>query len=812
MPTTSEEDAAKQRAKTVLRNEKKRRQRDRKRVAKRARVEEQHPNLVTPISTSVLTPQGTATIAVSQSQVQQQEHQREQARLRKQLQRQNNTEAQVTTRQEQNRQRQNQTRQNETEQEVAAQQAQDRRQHRQRRVVVETVEDNEDEAVRDPVPSLHDVLHGIGQGDYEPNFELHEHPEMKKGTSEFSKDIFLDMENLFHCPHCHEMGPDTKKHRSHDECTTCFSSRKANNGIRKFSAANQMDPYGSVEGGYPHDLPKLSTIEQMLLAPVHATISCYRLPNGQNAYRGQVANLEQEHIEWVTSIPCSFDRLPACFLVRRENPTVPEGHRDFRCDREKVIANMQYRIRNNPQLYENTEVDFDALNQLPEGGDLTNRIPVVIEDVPMEDTDEEEKEEEREEEKQDDEVELGPEQGGASGMPDDELDMAQDYVPQPVETNMNVDDAIRTRYGDPTNPLPWPHVGDALNDYNTPGIQSAAFPHLFPNMDGDATFRDRPIAVSLSEATKHLLWYAVEQPDGSVFYPFAEDNRWMYWAQNTCERHQFISQKQVYIDKSPTHTSFSLDDLRDIVATNDQHRLHEIFGRMQMFSANITGSDAYFSKHRKELEGLMQARGMCTLWFTFSAADNYWEDLHQANRKDLSNLSITEKAKEKRKFVRDNPHIVDMFFYRRLQMMIKHFFGKGCLRAKWIWFRIEYQGRGCAHGHGCCRLESDPGLIDLGGKVLRGKEAQRKLAYSTVPVELPISFSEEERSEDTWAPLDDPRTEFAEEEKTELIRMVREGVEAHRKIVNYNDFLITTEHPRPPVDAESEERSDDTIF
>jgi hypothetical protein len=285
-------------------------------------------------------------------------------------------------------------------------------------------------------------LHGIGQGDYEPNFELHEHPEMKKGTSEFSKDIFLDMENLFHCPHCHEMGPDTKKHRSHDECTTCFSSRKANNGIRKFSAANQMDPYGSVEGGYPHDLPKLSTIEQMLLAPVHATISCYRLPNGQNAYRGQVANLEQEHIEWGTSIPCSFDRLPACFLVRRENPTVPEGHRDFRCDREKVIANMQYRIRNNPQLYENTEVDFDALNQLPEGGDLTNRIPVVIEDVPMEDTDEEEKVEEREEEKQDDEVELGPEQGGASGMPDDELDMAQDYVPQPVETNMNVDDAI----------------------------------------------------------------------------------------------------------------------------------------------------------------------------------------------------------------------------------------------------------------------------------------------------------------------------------------------------------------------------------
>ena len=454
-----------------------------------------------------------------------------------------------------------------------------------------------------------------------------------------------------------------------------------------------MDPYATV-GGYPHHLPKLSTVKQMLLAPVHATISCYRLPNGQNAYRGQVANLEQEHIEWIESIPCPFDRLPACFLVRRDNPTVPQGHRDFKCNRDAVIQTIQFRIQHNPQLYDNTRVDFDALGLLPQGGDVADCIPVVIKDVPVVDTKnqeqqqqhEEQKEEEKEEEKEDDEVELGPEQGGASGIPLRELDMAQDYVPQPLETHMNVDEAIQTRYGDPTNPLPWPHTGNALNDFNTPGIQSAAFPHLFPNTDGDATFRDWPVSVSLTDATRHLLWYAVQRPDGSYFYPFAEDDRWMYWAENTCERHRFITQKQVYIDKSPTHTSLSLDDLRDIVTRNDQQALHEIFGRMQMFSANITGSDAYFAKRRKELEALMQARGMCTLWFTFSAADNYWADLHQANKKDLSNLSITEKAKEKRKFVRNNPHIVDMFFYRRLQAMIKSFFGKDRLSSKWIWF------------------------------------------------------------------------------------------------------------------------------
>jgi hypothetical protein len=139
---------------------------------------------------------------------------------------------------------------------------------------------------------------------------------------------------------------------------------------------------------------------------------------------------------------------------------------------------MQLFIQHNPQLYDNTNVDFDVLGLLPQGGDVTNCIPVVIEDVPVADTKnqeqhqqhEEQKEEEKEEEKEDDEVELGPEQGGASGIPLRELDMVQDYVPQPLETHMNLDEAIQTRYGDPTNPLPWLHTGNVLNDLNTPGI------------------------------------------------------------------------------------------------------------------------------------------------------------------------------------------------------------------------------------------------------------------------------------------------------------------------------------------------------
>ena len=52
------------------------------------------------------------------------------------------------------------------------------------------------------------------------------------------------------------------------------------------------------------------------------------------------------------------------------------------------------------------------------------------------------------------------------------------------------------------------------------------------------------------------------------------------------------------------------------------------------------------------------------------------------------------------------------------------FFGKKSpLKANWIWFCIEYQGRGSAHGHGCCRLACDPGIVQLAEKLLKGRQA-----------------------------------------------------------------------------------------
>ena len=92
--------------------------------------------------------------------------------------------------------------------------------------------------------------------------------------------------------------------------------------------------------------------------------------------------------------------------------------------------------------------------------------------------------------------------------------------------------------------------GGILSDYSTPGLQSMAFPTLFPYGVGDVTRASRRVSMTLTESNKHLLNYAVLVPRSDpprYFYPFAVHGRWMHWAQNTAERRRAQGQKKIYI-------------------------------------------------------------------------------------------------------------------------------------------------------------------------------------------------------------------------------------------------------------------------
>jgi len=54
-----------------------------------------------------------------------------------------------------------------------------------------------------------------------------------------------------------------------------------------------------------------------------------------------------------------------------------------------------------------------------------------------------------------------------------------------------------------------------------------------------------------------------------------------------------------------------------------------IMKRMTSYAANITNSDAYWTKRRNELLATIEQRGLPTFFFTFSYANLHWPDLHR---------------------------------------------------------------------------------------------------------------------------------------------------------------------------------------
>jgi hypothetical protein len=101
---------------------------------------------------------------------------------------------------------------------------------------------------------------------------------------------------------------------------------------------------------------------------------------------------------------------------------------------------------------------------------------------------------------------------------------------------------------------------------------------------------------------------------------------------------------------------------------------------MQMYSANIQGSNAYLAKARRELESLMQEKGMPALWFTLLAADYHWPDLHKlavgdAIAANAAMDGMSETLKEKKH------HQINTFATE----VVRHLHGRAVLVPQILW-------------------------------------------------------------------------------------------------------------------------------
>jgi hypothetical protein len=446
----------------------------------------------------------------------------------------------------------------------------------------------------------------------------------------------------------------------------------------------------------PECLQNLTQIKEMLVARVSYNIIMYvyRKHGGQRGYKGHVLNLSQDIQSLLDKLPQDVSNLPILILRRTGcNDTFS----NFTVRRQKVLTALIW-LKQNNLFYKTIVIDYAVVQQLPENGvpdallhDLSNKgeLQGTCEYTPPRNNDHNECIED--ESDTDSEMDcMNPQMVHETSC--NESDGVIDHnstsfisVPQQEQTEIEaIQNVIQEQN---ITPLPWPEMSRSpINEFTTEGLATMAFPTLFPYGTGDPTTKSRQCSISFSESFKHLISFG-ECINNKFVWRFATHPRFMYWALNMKQRHQLLSQANVYLRQHPNDATLTLMQLRNMV---DKSTSEQLMSRLHKYASKVQGTKQYWYQRSLELKALIHTKGAPTFFWTVSAADTYWPELH-INLLPNDHSSCAQMTHSmKIKAVIDNPHITDWYFTKRLSDLIKHWLYDE-MDAEWHWYRFECQ-------------------------------------------------------------------------------------------------------------------------
>ncbi len=90
----------------------------------------------------------------------------------------------------------------------------------------------------------------------------------------------------------------------------------------------------------------------------------------------------------------------------------------------------------------------------------------------------------------------------------------------------------------------------------------------------------------------HLLKVSESHPvTGKVYYPFFSHDRFIFFMHDRILRHHALNQTNVYLKQNPQDASMSIEDIQRAIENGEEGAM---ISRLYAFSANITGSTAYW--------------------------------------------------------------------------------------------------------------------------------------------------------------------------------------------------------------------------
>src|SRR5688572_5226936 len=156
-----------------------------------------------------------------------------------------------------------------------------------------------------------------------------------------------------------------------------------------------------------------------------------------------------------------------------------------------------------------------------------------------------------------------------------------------------------------------------VNEFQTSGYIACAFPSLY--LTGNADLRAEQIRdVKPAEYFKHLLLYK----DGR----FARHARWRYFALNSQMRWRALQEGKVYVKQNLTDDQITVSDIQERIIQGD----NRMADRIMRFGEGLRGFRQFWNARSNELYDIIkQIDSQGLIFFTFSAADLHWPELHK---------------------------------------------------------------------------------------------------------------------------------------------------------------------------------------
>ena len=245
------------------------------------------------------------------------------------------------------------------------------------------------------------------------------------------------------------------------------------------------------------------------------------------------------------------------------------------------------------------------------------------------------------------------EQPGTDDVDPYHAHLGSTFVPMPVRGTTEEQTIRQTIQQPPCAPptVSWPSTcATPVNEFNTEGYISCAFPTLFPT--GAADFLSpRLSTVTVGNYFKHPMLYH----DGR----FAKHPQFRYFALNTEMRHRALQTGRIYVCQHPHDAHLTVDDLHDMVGREGE----ALSNRGLHLASSLCGTRQYWFKQRSQLIALVDTLGLPTVLFTHSAADLQWPELSCLICPEDSQSSTSRSQA-----LMQNPAIADWFFYHRLDL------------------------------------------------------------------------------------------------------------------------------------------------